>query len=274
MRWRRGCFDLRSSQLTSDLSDKVSQVSAKTLVIAEKPSVGRDLAGALPGSFAKHEGYLESDEPRHHLGGRPSRRAGRARGLRRALQALAHGRSADRARGFQAQAARLQVAQAARRRAQAAQARRRRGGHQRLRRRARGRADLRLRLRGLPQGARRQAEAGRAPVDLEHDQAGDSRRLRAPAPGRADGLARGCRALALGGGLAGRDERHPRRHDPRPRLGGRRRLARTRADADAGDDRRARARDPGLRPGALLARPCRVSTRATRDSGSRATRRG
>ncbi len=35
---------------------------AKTLVIAEKPSVGRDLTQVLPGSFAKHEGYLESDE--------------------------------------------------------------------------------------------------------------------------------------------------------------------------------------------------------------------
>src|SRR5436190_7721469 len=34
---------------------------AKTLVIAEKPSVGRDLTKALPGAFAKHEGYLESD---------------------------------------------------------------------------------------------------------------------------------------------------------------------------------------------------------------------
>jgi DNA topoisomerase-3 len=33
----------------------------KTLVIAEKPSVGRDLVRALPGAFAKHEGYLESD---------------------------------------------------------------------------------------------------------------------------------------------------------------------------------------------------------------------
>src|SRR3954470_16880070 len=33
----------------------------KTLVIAEKPSVGRDLTRALPGSFTKHEGYLESD---------------------------------------------------------------------------------------------------------------------------------------------------------------------------------------------------------------------
>ena len=35
---------------------------AKTLVIAEKPSVGRDLARVLPGSFDKHEGYLESDD--------------------------------------------------------------------------------------------------------------------------------------------------------------------------------------------------------------------
>jgi DNA topoisomerase-3 len=35
---------------------------SKTLVIAEKPSVGRDLAGVLPGAFAKHEGYLEGPE--------------------------------------------------------------------------------------------------------------------------------------------------------------------------------------------------------------------
>jgi DNA topoisomerase III len=35
---------------------------AKTLVIAEKPSVGRDLTGVLPGSFTKHEGYLESED--------------------------------------------------------------------------------------------------------------------------------------------------------------------------------------------------------------------
>jgi DNA topoisomerase-3 len=34
---------------------------AKTLIIAEKPSVGRDLIRALPGQFAKHEGYLEAD---------------------------------------------------------------------------------------------------------------------------------------------------------------------------------------------------------------------
>src|SRR5829696_930766 len=33
----------------------------KTLVIAEKPSVGRDLTRVLPGAFSKHEGYLESE---------------------------------------------------------------------------------------------------------------------------------------------------------------------------------------------------------------------
>src|SRR5512133_2599682 len=35
---------------------------AKTLIVAEKPSVGRDLAGALPGTFDKNEAFLESDE--------------------------------------------------------------------------------------------------------------------------------------------------------------------------------------------------------------------
>src|SRR4051794_8546427 len=34
----------------------------KILVIAEKPSVARDLAGALPGSFENHDAYLESDD--------------------------------------------------------------------------------------------------------------------------------------------------------------------------------------------------------------------
>ncbi len=34
----------------------------RTLVIAEKPSVGRDVARVLPGPFAKHEGWLEGPE--------------------------------------------------------------------------------------------------------------------------------------------------------------------------------------------------------------------
>ena len=35
---------------------------AKTLVIAEKPSVGADYARALGGNFDKREGFLESDK--------------------------------------------------------------------------------------------------------------------------------------------------------------------------------------------------------------------
>ncbi|HEY5287325.1 MAG TPA: DNA topoisomerase 3 [Solirubrobacteraceae bacterium] len=35
---------------------------SKTLVIAEKPSVGRDLARVLPGPFAKQEGYLDGPD--------------------------------------------------------------------------------------------------------------------------------------------------------------------------------------------------------------------
>src|ERR671930_2666500 len=34
----------------------------KTLIIAEKPSVGRDLTRALPGQFSKHEGDLEYED--------------------------------------------------------------------------------------------------------------------------------------------------------------------------------------------------------------------
>jgi DNA topoisomerase-3 len=36
--------------------------SVKTLVIAEKPSVARDLADALPGAFENHDSYLESED--------------------------------------------------------------------------------------------------------------------------------------------------------------------------------------------------------------------
>src|SRR6201981_140922 len=35
---------------------------SKTLVIAEKPSVGRELTSVLPGPFTKQEGYLEAPE--------------------------------------------------------------------------------------------------------------------------------------------------------------------------------------------------------------------
>src|SRR6201985_666110 len=35
---------------------------SKTLVIAEKPSVGKDLIKVLPGSFTKGEGFLEGPD--------------------------------------------------------------------------------------------------------------------------------------------------------------------------------------------------------------------
>ena len=87
---------------------------------------------------------------------------------------------------------------------------------------------------------------------------GDQGGLRAAPARRAAAPARGRRALALGGRLARRHERHARSDDPRPRVGRRRRLARPRADADAGAAGQARARDPGVRPRAVLARPRRV----------------
>ena len=74
---------------------------AKTLVIAEKPSVGRDLTRALPGAFPKHEGYLESDQ---HV---VTWAVGHLVQLAEpdeydAVQEVAHGRPADRAGALQA----------------------------------------------------------------------------------------------------------------------------------------------------------------------------
>jgi DNA topoisomerase-3 len=50
------------SETTARTPGDDGSAKAKTLVIAEKPSVGRDLARVLPGPFAKHEGYLEGPE--------------------------------------------------------------------------------------------------------------------------------------------------------------------------------------------------------------------
>ena len=208
----------------------------KTLVIAEKPSVGRDLASALPGSFPKSEGYLESDDyvitwAVGHLVelADPEEYDEKFKKWRMADLPIVP-------EEFQLEAARREVEEAAQPDPQAAEARGRRPGHQRLRRRARGRADLRLHLRALPQRPEeegRRAEAGRAALDLVDDEAGDPRGLREPAGGRADAAARGGGAVPLRGRLARRHERHPRGDHPRPRVGGRRRLARPRADADA-----------------------------------------
>ena len=83
---------------------------------------------------------------------------------------------------------------------------------------------------------------------------GDRRGLRAPAPGRGDEVARGGRPLALGGRLAGGHERHARRLGAPARRVRRRRLARPRADAHARAGRPPRGGDPQLRARAVLAR--------------------
>ena len=116
---------------------------AKTLVIAEKPSVGRDFARVLPGR-SRRRGLPGGPTARHHLGGRPPRPARRARRVRPEVQEVADGRPADRARPLQAGRPRRALQEADDGHLQAAEARRRRPRHQRLRRRPRGRADLRL----------------------------------------------------------------------------------------------------------------------------------
>ena len=89
---------------------------SKTLVIAEKPSVGRDLVRVLPGAFTKGEGYLEG--PEHvvtwavgHLVqlADPDEYDDK-------LQEVADGRPADRARPLQARGSRRALEEADERR--------------------------------------------------------------------------------------------------------------------------------------------------------------
>ena len=97
-------------------------------------------------------------------------------------------------------------------------------------------------------------------------------------PGVRARTARGRRALALRGRLAGRHERDAGGDDPRPR-GVRQhgRLPGPGADADAGDPGAAREGDPGLRADALLARrrhvPARRQVRPTAAGTCAAARR-
>ena len=147
---------------------------SKTLLIAEKPSVGQDLARVLKGPFKKGEGLPRGPRARHHLGRRAPRAAGRAGRVRPEVQALADGRPADRARAVQARRARRALAQADVGRDQTARARGRRRGRQRLRRRSRGRADLRLPVR---EGQRQ--EAGQTAVAELDDERGDEGGARA-----------------------------------------------------------------------------------------------
>ena len=168
----------------------------KTLVIAEKPSVGRDLTRVLTGAVHQARGLPRRARAHRHLGRRPPRAARRSRRVRGTLQEVADGRPADRPGALQARRPRRALQEADERGQAAARLGRGRAGRQRLRRRPRGRADLRLPVRegGLQ-------EAGPAPVAELDDHPGDQGRVRHAAPRRRAGLARGRRPLALGGRL-------------------------------------------------------------------------
>ena len=236
---------------------------AKTLVIAEKPSVGRDLTRVLPGPFTKGEGYLESDE--HvvtwavgHLVqlAEPDEYDPKYKKWKMADLPIVP------------DAFRL-VVRDERSKKQMTVIKRHLGrddvddGRQRLRRRARGRADLRVPVR---EGRRH--EAGPAAVAVVDDHRRDQAGVRRPAPGRGVPHARGGGALALRGGLDRRHERHARGDDPAALVVRRRGLARPRADADAGDPRPPRGRDPRVQAREVLARRRDASSRP------RATRAG
>ena len=231
---------------------------AKTLVVAEKPSVARDLASTLPGSFkqSKDKTHLETQDGSTDNGGYIVTWAvGHLVGLappgrvRPEAEEVALRRPPDPPREVQADPERRARRQAAARHPPADGRRRGRADRQRLRRRARGRADLRVRLR--PGSG---AQAGAAAVAVVDDEDGHPRGVRAPAPGRGAAVAGGGGPLALRGRLARGHERHARGLDPAAGGVRRRGLARTRADAHARPGRAPRGGDPQLRAGAVLAR--------------------
>ena len=232
---------------------------AKTLVLAEKPSVGRDLTRALPGQFAKHEGYLESDD--HVITWAVGH-----------LVQLAEPDEYD-AKFKKWRMADLPIVP---------------DDFRLVVRDERSRKQMTVITRLLQRkdvdevvnacDAGREGElifawtvekAGiRKPVKrlwLSSMTVGAIKSgVRRPQAGRGVRQARGGGPLALGGGLDRRHERHARGDDPPALVLRRRRLARPRADADAGDHRPPRGGDPRLQARAVLAR-----RRALRAAGRR-----
>ncbi len=237
---------------------------SKTLVIAEKPSVGQDLARVLTGSVQEAGGLPRGSRGGDHLGGGSPGAAGRAGRVRPQVQELADARPADRARALQAGGARRALAQADVGRHQTARPRGRRRGRQRLRRRARGRADLRLPVRE-GQGE----EAGETAVAELDDERGDEGGASRGCARRRSSRARAGRQIALGGRLDSGHERHARGDHPAAQLLRRRGVAGARADADARDHRSPRGGDQGLQARALLARGRDVRGRARAGCGGR-----
>ena len=249
---------------------------AKTLVIAEKPSVGRDLARVLPGPFAKH-GAGTSRAPEHiitwavgHLVqlAEPDEYDAKFKKWRMADLPIVPEHFKLVVRDERSKKQMTVVS------------------------RQLERDDVDLVVNACDAGREGELifaylyeKAGaKKPVQrlwLQlDDQAGDARGVRRTARRRrAQGLARAGRALALGGRLDRRHERHARRHDPPALLVRRRRLARARADADAGHHRPPRGGDPRVQARAVLARrrarsPPSAEPPATRAASTPAPSRG
>ena len=207
------------------------------VVLAEKPSVARELASFL-GATQRHDGYFEGRGYQVTWALGPPRHPQGAAGLRPGPEALVAGHAALRPRAVRAQAPRRQGGRQAVRGHQAPVPRRRRADL-RHRRRPRGRADLPLH----PGADRLRGQAGPAALAQLPDRGRHPRRL--PPPAAAVRLRRPVRRgpLPQRGRLGRRPERDPLLHRPPPR----RRPALERrpgADAGAGHDRPPRRRDP------------------------------
>ena len=240
---------------------------AKTLVLAEKPSVGRDLTRALPGQFTKHEGYLESDS--HvvtwavgHLVqlAEPDEYDAKYKKWRMADLPIIPDDFRLEVRDERSRKQMTVITRLLRRKdvdeiINACDA-----GREgelifawTLEKSGVKKPVQRLWLSSMTSSAIKQAFAG----------------LR-PAVGVRQ--ARGGGPLALGGRLDRRHERHPRGHDPAALLVRPRRHARPRPDADARDHRPPRGGDPRLQARALLARrrELRADLRRVRAAATRA----
>ncbi len=241
----------------------------KTLVIAEKPSVAQDIVRALTpvaGKFDKHEEHFENEKyvVTSAVGHLVEIQAPEEFDVKRGKWSFANlpvipphfdlkpvDKTKTRLNAVVKQAKRKDVTQLI----NACDAGRE--------------GELIFRL--IEQYARRQGaagQAGQAPVAAVDDAAGHPRRLRPAAQRPADEGPGRRGALALGGRLAGRHQRHAR-HD-RLQFARRRLLPdhrRPRADADAVGGGRARGEDPQVRQPRLLGSARQLPGRGRRVPG-------
>ena len=240
---------------------------SKTLVIAEKPSVGQDLARVLPGPFKKQEGFLEGPEDVitwavGHLvqlaepdAYDPKYKSWRMPDLPIVPEhfklVVRDERSRKQMSVVTKQLGRDDVEEVV----NACDAGR----------------EGELIFAYLYEKAKGKKPVQTAVAELD-DERGDEGGLRGAAPGGGVRAARAGGQIALGGRLDRRHERHARGDDPAAQLLRRRRLAGARADAHARDHRPPRGGDQGLQARALLARGRHLRGAGARGRGGRGER--